>query len=134
MPLVTGVFVIVFGALTIWLHNDMFIKIKPTLVNSLFAIALLGGLMRGKLLLPYLFGDVFKLTPEGWRKLTLNWGVFFMGLALLNEIVWRNFSTDFWVSFKLFGIMPLSMIFGISQVSLLTRHHPEKSDPAATEQ
>ncbi len=119
MPLVSAFFVAVFGGLTLWLADDLFIKLKPTIVNLIFATVLLGGLLAGHSLLRHLFGDVFKLTEEGWRKLTLRWGLFFVFLAILNEIVWRNFSTDTWVSFKVFGIMPLTMAFGIAQMGLL---------------
>ncbi len=122
MPLVTGFFVLVFGGLTLLLQDELFIKMKPTIVNTLFAIILLGGLAYGRSLLLYLFGEVFRLTPEGWRRLTFRWAMFFVFLAVLNEIVWRNFSTDFWVSFKVFGIMPLSMVFAIAQVGLLKRY------------
>jgi intracellular septation protein len=96
--------------------------LKPTIVNAIFATTLLGGLLAGHSMLRHLFGDVFRLTDEGWRKLTLRWGLFFVLLAILNEIVWRNFSTDTWVSFKVFGIMPLTMIFGIAQMGLLKTH------------
>ena len=122
MPLVTAIFVLVFGGLTIWLQDDHFIKMKPTIVNGLFAAILLGGLLAGHSLLRHVFGDVFHLTGEGWRRLTLRWGVFFIILAVLNEIVWRNFSTDTWVSFKTLGIMPLTMIFALSQLGLIKRH------------
>jgi intracellular septation protein len=122
MPLVTGVFVLVFGGLTLWLHNETFIKVKPTIVNLLFATLLLGGLAFGKPLLSYLFGDAFKLDREGWRKLTLRWGLFFVTLAALNEIVWRNATTDAWVAFKTFGILPLSFVFALSQIGLIMRH------------
>jgi intracellular septation protein len=119
MPLVSAFFVIVFGGMTLLLADEQFIKLKPTIVNLIFASVLLGGLVAGHSLLRHLFGDVFKLTDEGWRQLTLRWGLFFVLLAALNEVVWRNFSTDTWVSFKVFGIMPLTMIFGISQMGLL---------------
>jgi len=131
MPLVSAFFVIIFGGLTLWLADDLFIKLKPTIVNLIFATVLLGGLAFGHSLLRHLFGDVFKLTEEGWRQLTLRWGLFFVALAVLNEIVWRNFSTDTWVSFKVFGIMPLTMIFGISQMGLL-KTHEAKPDGAGT--
>ena len=124
MPLVTGVFVLVFGGLTLWLQDEQFIKIKPTLVNALFAGALFTGLLAGRSLLKIVFGEVFRLTDEGWRKLTLRWAFFFTFLALLNEVVWRSFSTDVWVSFKVFGIMPLTMIFAIAQMGLLKQHEP----------
>ncbi len=122
MPLVTGVVVLVFGGLTIYLENDLFIKLKPTIVNSLFAIILLGGLAFGKSFLSTLFNEVFQLQPEGWRILTFRWGLFFIALAVINEIVWRNFSTDFWVSFKLFGMMPLTMVFALSQFRVLSKY------------
>ena len=124
MPLVTGVFVLVFGGLTLWLQDEQFIKIKPTLVNALFAGALFTGLLAGRSLLKIVFGEVFRLTDEGWRKLTFRWAFFFTFLAVLNEVVWRSFSTDVWVSFKVFGIMPLTMIFAIAQMGLLKQHEP----------
>ncbi len=122
MPLVSGVVVVVFGGLTLFLHDDLFIKLKPTIVNTLFGSVLLGGLYFGKSLLTYVLDAVFDLTPEGWRILTLRWGLFFFFLALLNEVIWRNFSTDFWVSFKVFGVMPITFIFAAAQVPLLTRY------------
>ena len=122
MPIISAFFVIIFGGLTLWLEDDLFIKLKPTIVNLIFATVLLGGLAYGQSLLRHLFGDVFKLTDEGWRQLTFRWGLFFVALAILNEIVWRNFTTDTWVSFKVFGIMPLTMIFGIAQIGLLKTH------------
>jgi len=122
MPLVTGVCVLVFGGLTLWLQDDHFIKIKPTIVNALFAGVLFTGLVSGQSFLKIVFGEVFRLTEEGWRKLTLRWACFFVFLAVLNEIVWRSFSTDAWVSFKVFGIMPLTMAFAIAQIGLLRQH------------
>jgi intracellular septation protein len=127
MPLVSAFFVIIFGGMTLWLADEQFIKLKPTIVNLIFASVLLGGLLAGHSLLRHLFGDVFKLTDEGWRQLTLRWGLFFVLLAILNEGVWRNFSTDTWVSFKVFGIMPLTMIFGIAQMGLL-KTYEQKQD------
>jgi intracellular septation protein len=122
MPLVSGVFVLFFGALTIWLQDELFIKMKPTIVNGLFAAILLGGLPFGVALLKYPFGDAFALTDEGWRKLTIRWACFFVLLAVLNEIVWRSFSTDFWISFKVWGVMPLTMLFAILQLGLIQKH------------
>ncbi|UXN71466.1 septation protein A [Devosia neptuniae] len=132
MPLVTGAVVLVFGGLTLWLQDDTFIKIKPTITNSLFGAVLLGGLLFGHSLLKYVFGDVYKLRPEGWSKLTLNWGIFFFVLAILNEAVWRGgnayfpndpkAATDLWVAFKVWATMPLTVIFSISQVSLLSKY------------
>jgi intracellular septation protein len=122
MPMVSGVVVLVFGALTLWLHDDVFIKMKPTIVNSLFAAVLLGGLAFGKSLLGYVFDSAFHLDAEGWRKLTLRWGLFFVFLALVNEVVWRSFSTDTWVAFKVWGIMPITLLFTLSQMPLIMRH------------
>lgn len=132
MPFVTGIVVLVFGGLTLALHNDTFIKMKPTIVNGLFGAALLGGLAFGKSLIGYVFDSVFQLTNEGWRKLTLRWGIFFIVLAVLNEIVWRSFPTDTWVSFKVFGIMPLTLVFTMFQVPLIMREQiqPEPKPPA----
>jgi intracellular septation protein len=124
MPLVSGVCVMVFGGLTLWLQDDHFIKIKPTIVNSLFAGALFIGLFAGQSLLRIVFGEVFRLTDEGWRKLTLRWAFFFAFLAVLNEIMWRSFSTDTWVSFKVFAVMPLTMAFAVAQVGLLRQYEP----------
>ena len=125
MPLVTGIVVLVFGGLTLYLKDDHFIKLKPTIVNLLFGTILLGGLFFGRSLLGYVFDSVFKLDDEGWRKLTLRWGVFFLCLAVLNEIIWRNFSTDFWVAFKVWGMMPISMLFTLSQMPLIMKHSTE---------
>ncbi|MFD2238675.1 septation protein A [Aureimonas populi] len=125
MPIVSGVFVLVFGALTLWLQDELFIKMKPTIVNGIFAAILLGGLLFGKALLGYVFDQAFKLDQEGWRKLTLRWGLFFIFLAILNEAVWRFTSTDFWVAFKVWGTMPLTIGFMLMQMPLLKRHSLE---------
>lgn len=123
MPLVTLFFVLVFGALTLWLQDETFIKMKPTIVNCIFGSALLAGLAFGKSLLAYVFDAAFNLDEEGWRKLTLRWGLFFFVLAAANEIVWRNFSSDFWVAFKVWAIMPISIGFMLTQLPLIQRHH-----------
>nr|WP_319514673.1 septation protein A [uncultured Cohaesibacter sp.] len=130
MPMVTGVVVFIFGGLTLYLQDDTFIKMKPTIVNVLFGSVLLGGLLFGKSLLGYVFDSVFELNAEGWRILTIRWGIFFFVLAFLNEIVWRNFSTDVWVDFKVFGVMPLTMVFGAFQMPLLNRYAPGKEEEA----
>lgn len=119
MPLVTGVFVLVFGGLTLYLQNDIFIKMKPTIVNLLFAAALGGGLFFGRSLMKIVLGEVIQLREEGWRKLTVRWAAFFLVLAVLNEILWRGFSTETWAAFKLFGIMPITFLFMMSQIGLL---------------
>ena len=128
MPLVTGIFVFIMGGLTLYLHDELFIKLKPTITNVLFASILLGGLAYGHSLLKYLFSDVFQLLDEGWRKLTLRWALFFLFLAVLNEIVWRFFSTDFWVAFKVFGVFPLTLIFSIMQLGLMQRYQIDASE------
>ncbi|WP_185984431.1 septation protein A [Aureimonas mangrovi] len=122
MPIVSGVFVLAMGALTLWLQDELFIKMKPTIVNALFAAILLGGLAMGKPLLGYVFDQAFKLDREGWSKLTLRWGLFFILLAVLNEVVWRTTSTDFWVAFKVWATMPLTIGFMMFQIPLLKRH------------
>ncbi len=122
MPLVTGVFVLVMGGLTLYLQDDLFIKIKPTITNLLFAGILLGGLAWGKLFLRYVFGAAFRLEDAGWRILTIRWSLFFVFLAIVNEIVWRTFDTDTWVNFKVFGIMPLTFIFALAQLPVVKRH------------
>ena len=128
MAIVSGVVVSVFGALTLLLQDETFIKLKPTIIYVLFGAILIGGLMLGKSLLAMVFDTVFDLDDGGWRKLTLRWGLFFFALAALNEIVWRTQSTDFWVSFKVFAILPLTLAFGALQYPLLMRH-ARKADP-----
>jgi intracellular septation protein len=122
MPFISGIVVVVFGSLSIWLQDETFIKMKPTIINSMFGVALLGGLLFGKSLLGYVFNAAFQLDEEGWRKLTIRWGVFFLFLAVLNEVVWRNFSDDFWVAFKVWGTMPITILFTLSQMPLIMKH------------
>ncbi|WP_108658909.1 septation protein A [Acuticoccus kandeliae] len=123
MPLVSGVIVVAFGGLTLYLQDDLFIKLKPTIVNLMFAAALLGGLFLLKRpLLGIVFDGVLQLDEEGWRKLSLRWGLFFLFLAALNEVVWRSFSTDTWVTFKVFGTMPITILFTLCQLPLIQRH------------
>ena len=121
----TAVLVVVFGGLTFWFGDAHFIKMKPTIINLLFAGVLLGGLLTGRPLLKLMFGEAFNLTEEGWRKLTLRWMAFFVAMAVLNEIVWRNFSEGAWVNFKVFGILPLTLIFAMSQIGLIKRYEPK---------
>ena len=126
MPFVSGVVVMVFGSLSIWLQDETFIKMKPTIVNTLFGVVLLGGLFFGKSLLDYVFNAAFSLNEEGWRKLTLRWGIFFLFLAVLNEVVWRSFSDEAWVNFKVWGTMPITILFTLSQMPLIMRHSVEE--------
>jgi intracellular septation protein len=122
MALLSTVVVIVFGGLTLILHDAMFIKLKPTIIYTLFGTILLAGLAVGRPLLTLVFHEVFELTPEGWRKLTIRWALFFLAMAVLNEIVWRTQSTDFWVTFKAFGVLPLTALFAALQYPLVMRH------------
>jgi intracellular septation protein len=122
MAMVTAVIVVVFGGLTLALQDDTFIKMKPTIIYLLFGGLLLGGLAFNKPLLAIVFDSVFDLNDEGWRKLTLRWAVFFLALAVLNEIVWRTQTTDFWVSFKVFGVVPLTFVFAALQYPLLQKY------------
>ena len=120
--MVTAVLVVVFGGLTFWLDDPRFIKIKPTIINLLFAGVLFGGLMMRRPLLKLLLGEAFNLTEEGWRKLSMRWALFFLVLAALNEVVWRNFSEAAWVNFKVFGILPLTLVFAMAQIGLIKRY------------
>ncbi|MBN9275828.1 MAG: septation protein A, partial [Mesorhizobium sp.] len=126
MPLVSGIVVLIFGALTLYLQDDTFIKMKPTIINTLFGAVLLGGLAFGKSLLGYVFDEAFRLDAEGWKKLTFRWGLFFFFLAIINEVVWRNFSTDFWVAFKVWATMPITILFTACQMPLIMRHSLEE--------
>ncbi len=121
MLVVTVVIVTVFGGLTLWLQDASFIKMKPTIVNLLFSGVLAFGLFIKRPFLKLLLGEAFQLTDVGWSKLTLRWIGFFLFVAVLNEIVWRNFSEATWVNFKVFGILPLTMIFAAAQVRLIHR-------------
>jgi len=122
MPIVTAIIVLVFGGLTLALHDETFIKVKPTIIYCLFGGTLAGGLVFRKPLLEVMFDQMFHLTEEGWRKLTVRWAIFFFAMAILNEIVWRNVSTDVWVSFKLFGAVPLTFVFGALQMPLIKKY------------
>ncbi|MGO4741227.1 septation protein A [Bosea sp. 2KB_26] len=129
MAIVNAVVVTVFGGLTLALDDAFFIKVKPTIVNTLFGCILLGGLLFGRSLLALVLETVLQLDEEGWRKLTFRWGLFFFVLAALNEIVWRTQTQDFWVAFKVWGVMPLTMAFALAQTPLILKH--EIKPPAA---
>jgi len=129
MAIVSAIIVLTFGGLTIVLHDATFIKVKPTIIYLLFAGVLFGGLLLRKPLLEIVFDQMFHLKEEGWRKLTIRWALFFLALAVLNEIVWRTQSTDVWVSFKVFGVMPLTFAFAALQYPLLQKYaEPEEAD------
>ncbi|CAN7522987.1 septation protein A [Neorhizobium sp. LjRoot104] len=138
MPFISGIVVLVFGGLGIWLQDELFFKMKPTIINTLFGVVLLGGLLFGKSLLGYVFNAAFQLDEAGWRKLTIRWGLFFLFLAVLNEIVWRGANAyylpdakaadNFWVAFKVWGTMPITLIFTMTQMPLIMRHTVQ--DPA----
>jgi intracellular septation protein len=133
VALVTGVLVLIFGSLTLWLSNDIFIKIKPTVLYAMFSIVLMGGLLADRLFIKYLLGQNVRLPDPAWRALTWRWSAFFLTLALMNEIVWRNVSTDSWVAFKVWGVFPLTLIFALAQAPFIARHLIESDDapPAA---
>jgi intracellular septation protein len=122
MAIVTAVVVIVFGALTLMLQDETFIKMKPTIVYTLFAAILGGGLLFGRSFIAIMFDQMFNLTPQGWRMLTLRWAFWFFAMAVLNEIIWRTQTTDFWVAFKVFGMVPLTMLFAVTQMPLIKRY------------
>lgn len=132
MPLVTAAFVLVFGGLTLWLADDLFIKLKPTIINLLFAAILFFGIMTGRLFIKLILESAFNLTQRGWRLITWAWIGFFIFLAALNEVVWRNSTTDFWVSFKVFGVMPLTIVFSFAMIPVIMRHTVQPpAEPAA---
>ena len=133
MAIVTAVIVLVFGTLTLVLHDETFIKVKPTIIYGLFAAILGGGLLFGRSFIAILFNQMFNLTPKGWRILTMRWALFFLGMAILNEVIWRTQSTDFWVAFKLFGAVPITMVFAITQMPLIKRYHLEPATLEASE-
>jgi intracellular septation protein len=122
MPMVSGVLVMVFGGLTLYLHDATFIKMKLTIIYMIFAVALGGGLMFGQSLIKVVLGETIQLQEEGWRKLTLRWAFFFLTIAVMNEIVWRNVPEAWWVNFKTFGVLPLTVLFMMAQFGLLQKY------------
>ena len=122
MPTAGGVIILVFGGLSIYFDNEVFFKMKPTIINLLFALILYGGIVFKKPFLKYLLGAAIKLQDKGWSILTKRWIGFFIALAILNEIIWRTQSTDIWVNFKVFGILPITFIFTITQFSVIKKY------------
>ena len=131
VPIVALGFVVAFGALTLWLADETFIKVKVSIINALFGVILLTGLALRRPLLKLALGEAVNMDAEGWRKLTIRWALFFFAMAALNEVVWRNFSTDAWVNFKVFGLLPLTVVFAVAQIRLMQRHMVEESSPHA---
>ncbi len=125
---VTAVIVMVFGGLTLIFDDDRFIKMKPTIVQALFAVVLLGGLAFGRPLLKPLLHAAWQLTDQGWRSLTLRFGLFFAAMAVINEIVWRTQTTDFWVNYKIFGALAITFAFTACQAPLINRHQVDSED------
>jgi intracellular septation protein len=133
MPLFTAAMVTVFGGLTLYLKDETFLKVKVTVIYSIFGVVLLGGLATGRVFIKYVFASAFELDETGWRKLTLRWGVFFLCIAALNEMVWRNSTTDMWVTFKVWGTIPLTFLFALAQTPLLMKHQLPDEKPASPE-
>jgi intracellular septation protein len=134
MPIFTAIVVVILGGLTLYLKNDAFIKMKPTVVYGFFSAILLGGLCFNSLYIKYALAIAFELNEEGWRKLTVRWGLFFLGLAVLNEAVWRSFSTEVWVYAKI-GMFGLTFLFAAAQVPLLMKHQiPHAGDGTDTQE
>ncbi len=128
MPLVTAVLVMIFGGLTLYMADETFLKMKPTFIYLLFAMVLGTGLLLNRPFLKILFDEAFSLTPEGWRILTWRWTLFFAFLAVLNEVVWRNFSTDIWIKIKVFGFISMTMIFAVAQIGIIQRFNNDDGD------
>mgnify|MGYP001181565223 CR=1 FL=1 len=125
MPTVGAAIILIFGGLSLYFNNDIFFKMKPTIINLLFAGILFVGTLMNKLLLKFLLGEALKLQDEGWHILTKRWIGFFIALAILNEIIWRTYSTDIWVNFKVFGMLPLTLIFTMTQFSVIKKYQIE---------
>ncbi len=133
MAVVTGIVVAVFGGLTLWLQDETFIKMKPTIVNGIFALILGLGVLQGRSYLKYLMGDAMPLTDQGWMTFTKRWVGLFIFLAIVNEIVWRTQTTEFWVSFKTFGNLPITLAFMAFHIPFLQRHSIETDGEGKTE-
>ena len=128
MPLITAVIVGIFGGLTLWLNDETFIKMKPTIIQAIFGSVLIGGLLANRLFLRSLMGSALHMTDKGWRILTLRFSLFFYFSATLNEVIWRSQSTEFWVNFKVFGLMGLTIAFILTQLPLFKRFSVKGSD------
>lgn len=129
----SGIMVVVLGGLTIWLHNEIFIKMKPTIYYALVSGLLAFGLATGRPLLQHVLGSTYPgLDEEGWKKLTRNWAIFFAGMAVLNEAVWRNSTTSFWIGFKVWGAIPLTFLFAAANIPMLLKHGlmKDQAEPA----
>ncbi|MSP93873.1 MAG: septation protein A [Alphaproteobacteria bacterium] len=128
IAILTGVLVLVFGGLTLSFSNEIFIKIKPTILYTMFAAVLTGGLLFNRLFIKFVLAQSLRLPDEAWRVLTWRWSLFFLALAIANEFVWRNSSTDMWVAFKVWGVFPLTIVFALAQTPLLARHQIESDE------
>lgn len=133
VPIFTALVVLFFGGLTLWLQDDRFIKMKPTIVQAMFCAILLGGLVVKKPLLRYVLGHVMPMTEIGWRKLTMRYALFFAAMAVLNEVVWRTQSDDVWVNFKIFGLLALTMVFSMTQIPMMNRYRLDSDDDQGLE-
>ena len=133
MALLTAGLVLIFGGLTLWLANDIFIKIKPTILYVIFAAVLLGGLASDRLFIKFLLSEGLHLPDAAWRVLTWRWGAFFIVLAIANEFVWRNYSTDTWVDFKVWGVFPATLVFAVAQTPFIARHQIQDDAASPTE-
>ena len=127
--ILTTVLVVFFAGLTFFTGNKIFLFMKPTIVNTLFGIGVIGGAFLGKNVLKMLLGDAIELPDVKWNSLAIRWGIFFFAMAILNEVIWRNFSEDFWVKFKVFGFMPLTLIFTLSQLPFIQKHGKMRGAP-----
>lgn len=125
VPIMTAVLVLIMGGLTLYLKNDVFIKMKPTALYLIFGLTLLGGMAFNRLFLKYLLSLGFEMPDTAWRTLTFRYGIFFLVLAAANEIIWRSFPTDIWVNFKVWGVMPLILLFSVTQAPFLMKHQNE---------
>ena len=131
VPLATAVIVLVFGGLTLYLNDDRFIKMKPTMIYALFGATLLGGLYFKRPLIKFILGAAVTLNEAAWRNLSWRFGLFFFAMALLNELIWRNFSSELWVDYHVFGAIALTVLFSMSQVPFMLRHQIETETPPA---